>query len=145
VSAVSAVGRQDRVCGSLLGNWRDNLDSGAFDTASAAATAGYAHTFANRDVFSVSAQAQQFWLGRDPYRSALGAVAQYTRLLPQGRALTFSAQYNRLNFDNQPLLDADRYVVAVGFVTRTVSASVTGGHEETRRAAGDAYSNTFGT
>src|SRR5690606_4705197 len=85
------------------------------------------------------------WLGDDAYRSAIGAVAQYTRLLPRGRALTVAAQYNRLNFDNQPLLDADRYALAVGYVTRILSANVSGGREETRRRAGDAYSNTFGT
>jgi tetratricopeptide (TPR) repeat protein len=145
VSGVTAIGRQDRLFASVLGNWRDNIDSGAFDTASVTGTAGYAHTFANRDVISLSAQAQQFWLGDKAYRSALGAVAQYTHLLPKGRALTVAAQYNRLNFDNQPLLDADRYALAVGYVTRTVSASVSAGHEETRRAAGDAYSNSFAT
>ena len=145
VSGVTAVGRQDRLFASVLGNWRDNIDSGAFDTASLTGTAGYAHTFANRDVISLSAQAQQFWLGNDAYRSSLGAVAQYTRLLPRGRALTVAAQYNRLNFDNQPLLDSDRYALAVGYVTRVLSANVSGGHEETRQAAGDAYSNTFAT
>ena len=72
-------------------------------------------------------------------------VAQYTKLLPRGRALTFAAQYNRLDFAGQPLLDADRYALAVGYVTRILSASLNGGHEETRRTAGDAYSNTFGT
>jgi tetratricopeptide (TPR) repeat protein len=143
VSGITAVGRQDRLFASVLGNWRDNFDSGAFDTASLTGTAGYAHTFPNRDVISLSAQAQQFWLGSDPYRSAAGAVAQYTKLLPRGRALTFAVQYNRLDFDGQPLLDADRYALAVGYVTRVLSASVSGGHEETRRAAGDAYSNTF--
>ena len=145
VSGVTAISRQDRLFASVLGNWRDNFESGAFDTASLTGTTGYAHTFANRDVISLSAQAQQFWLGDNAYRSSIGAVAQYTRLLPRGRALTFAAQYNRLNFDNQPLLDADRYAVAIGYVTRTLSANVSGGHEETRRAAGDAYSNTFAT
>jgi len=145
VSGVTAVGRQDRLFASALGNWHDNFDSGAFDTASLTGTAGYAHTFANRDVISLSAQAQQFWLGGDGYRTSYGAVAQYTRLLPQGRALTFAAQYNRLDFEGQPLLDADRYALAVGYVTRTLSANVSGGHEETRRAAGDAYSNSFAT
>jgi len=145
VSGVTAIGRQDRLFASALANWRDNIDSGAFDTASLTGTAGYAHTFANRDVVSLSAQAQQFWLGDDAYRSSFGAVAQYTRLLPGGRALTLAAQFNRLNFDNQPLLDADRYALAVGYVTRVLSANVSGGHEETRRAAGDAYSNTFAT
>lgn len=145
LSGVTAVGRQDRLFGSVLGNWRDNFDSGAFDTASLTGTAGYAHTFANRDVVSLSAQAQQFWLGGDGYRTSYGAVAQYTKLLPRGRALTLAAQYNRLDFSGQPLLDADRYALAVGYVTRVLSASVSGGHEETRRAAGDAYSNTFAT
>lgn len=143
VSGVTALGRQDRLFASVLGNWRDNFESGAFDTASLTGTAGYAHTFANRDVISLSAQAQQFWLGDDAYRSAIGAVAQYTKLLPRGRALTFAAQYNRLNFNGQPLLDADRYALAVGYVTKILSASISGGHEETRRAAGDAYSNSF--
>jgi hypothetical protein len=145
VSGVTAIGRQDRLFASALTNWRDNFDSGAFDTASLTGTAGYAHTFANRDVVSLSAHAQQFWLGSDPYRSSFGAVAQYTKLLPRGRALTFAAQYNRLDFNGQPLLDADRYALAVGYVTRVLSANVSGGHEETRRAAGDAYSNTFAT
>lgn len=145
VSGVTSVGRQDRLFASVLGNWRDNFDSAGFDQASATATAGYAHTFANRDVISFSAQAQQFWLGHDAYRSAVGGVIQYTHLLPQGRALTLSAQVNRLNFDRQPLLDANRFALAAGYVTRTLSASISGGHEETRRQAGDAYSNTFGT
>ena len=143
VSGVHAIGRQNRVFGSVLGNYRDNFDSGAFDQAALTGTAGVAHTFANRDVVSLSAQAQRFWLDDDGYRDSHGAVAQYTHLLQQGGALTVSAQYNRLDFDGQPLLDADRYAVAVGYVTRTISASVQGGKEETVRQAGDAYSHWF--
>ena len=143
VSGVHAIGRQNRLFGSVLGNYRDNFDSGAFDQAALTGTAGVAHTFANRDVVSLSAQAQRFWLDDDGYRDSYGAVAQYTHLLQQGRALTVSAQYNRLDFDGQPLLDADRYAVAVGYVTRTISASVQGGKEETVRQAGDAYSHWF--
>ncbi len=143
LSAVSAVSRQDRVFGSVLGSWHDNFDTSAFDTASLTGTAGYAHSFANRDVVSLSAQAQRFWLDDAGYRNSYGAVAQYTRVLPQGRALTFSAQYNRLDFDGQPLLDADRYAVAVGYVTRDLSATVQAGKEETARQPGDAYSNWF--
>lgn len=143
VSGVTALGRQDRLFGSVLANWRDNFSSSVFDQASVTGTAGYAHSFANRDVFSISAQAQRFLLDGDAYRDSLGAVAQYTRMLPRGRALTLSAQYNRLDFKGQPLLDADRYALAVGYVTRTISASVSGGHEETRQQAGDAFSNSF--
>lgn len=143
VSGVTAVSRQDRLFASVLGSWRDNFDTSAFDTASLTGTAGFAHSFANRDVLSLSGQAQRFWLDGDGYRDSYGAVMQYTRVLSGGRALTLSAQASRLDFDGQPLLDADRYAVAVGFVTRNVSATVSAGKEETRQQAGDAYSNAF--
>jgi tetratricopeptide (TPR) repeat protein len=143
ISGVSAIGRQDRVFGSVLGTWRDNFDSSRFDQASVTGTAGYAHTFASRDVISLSAQVQQFWFGHDPYRTAYGAIAQYTHLMTGGRAVTASARWTRLDFDGQPLLDADRYEVGIGYVTRILSASLSGGKDETRQSAGDAYSNWF--
>ena len=143
LSGVFAVSRQDRLFASALGSWRDNFDTDTFDQAALTGTAGYAHTFANRDVLSLSGQVQKFWLDRDGFRTAYGAIAQYTHSLDQGRALTFSGQWNRLDFDTDPLRDADRYTVAVGYVDRTISATVQGGKEETRRQAGDAQSNWF--
>lgn len=143
VSAVTAIGRQDRLFASALANWRDNFDSRAFDQAALTGTAGYAHSFADRDVLSLSGQVQKFWLGYDGYRTSYGAIAQYTRTLDGGRALTLSAQWSRLDYDGAPLRDADRYAVGIGYVTRSVAANLTGGKEETRRQAGDAESNWF--
>lgn len=145
ISGVTAVGRQDRVFASVLGNWRENLDTSTFDQASVTGTAGYAHSFANRDVLSLSAQAQHFRLNGDGYRNSYGAIAQYTKPISPTRAITLSAQYNRLDFDGQPNLDADRYAAALGLVTRNLSLSLQGGKEETRRQAGDNFSNWFGT
>jgi len=87
--------------------------------------------------------AQVFALDWDGYRDSVGAVVQYTHMTGRGQALTVSGQYNRLNYAGQPLLDADRFAAAVGYVTQNVSASVQGGKEETRRLAGDHYSNWF--
>ena len=145
VSGVTAIGRQDRLFASVLGNWRDNFSSSAFDQAAITGTAGYAHTFASRDVVSISAQAQQFWLDDDGFRSSLGAIVQYTKPLSEGRALNLSAQWNRLNFDSDPLRDADRYAAGVGYVGKTFVANLSGGKEETRRQAGDAQSFAFGS
>lgn len=144
VSGVTSVGRQDRLFGSVLGNWHDNFKSSAFDQGSLTGTGGYAHSFANRDTLSISGQVQQFWLGGNSYRQAVGGVVQYTHLLQGGRALSFAGQYFRLNFDNQPLLDANRYALAATYATRTIVASISGGHEETVRQAGDSQSNSFG-
>ena len=143
VSGVSAISRQDRVFASVLGNWRDNFDSSTFDQGSATGTAGVAHSFANRDTLSLSGQVQQFWLGGDGFRQAYGAIGQYTHLLSGGRALSLSGQYFRFNFDRQPLLDANRYALAASYAERTLVASVSAGHEETVRQAGDAQSNSF--
>jgi len=143
ISGVSAVSRQDRVFGSLLGNWRDNLDSAAFDQASLTGTAGFAHTFASRDVVSLSGQVQKYWVGHRGFRTAFGAIGQYTHLLPGGRALSASVQYNRFDYDRDPLRDADRFAVGVGYSARNFAVNLIGGHEETRAQAGDAESNTF--
>ena len=143
VSGVHATGRQDRVFGSVLGNWRNNLDSSTFDQSSVTATAGYAHTFASRNVFSVSAQGQQFWFGGDSYRSGYGAIGQYTRLLPGGRALSFGGQYYRFDYKSDPLRDAQRMSFAVTYSAARWVASLNGGRELALDRAGDANSNRF--
>ncbi|NCP19156.1 MAG: tetratricopeptide repeat protein [Erythrobacter sp.] len=143
VSAVAAINRQDRVFASALLNWRDNFDSDPFDIASLTGTAGYAHSFGNSDVASISAQVQKFWLGGDGYRTAIGAIGQYTHLLDGGDAIAASVQWTRLEYDTDPLRDADRYAFGVGYVTRLASLNATLGHEETRDPLGDAQSNTF--
>ncbi|RYE03443.1 MAG: tetratricopeptide repeat protein [Sphingomonadales bacterium] len=144
VSVVSAISRQTRVFGSVLGNWHDNIDSAPFDQAAATGTAGLAHTLADRSVVSVSGQFQQFWLGGNSFRQAGGVIAQYTIPQKGGAALSFSGQFFRLNYDNDPLRDANRYAGAVSYAGRDFIATVSAGHDETRRAAGDHLSNTFG-
>ena len=143
VSAVSAVSRQTRLFGSLLANVRENLDAG-FDQIAATGTAGMAHTLANRDVVSLSLQGQQFWLSGNSFRQAFGAIGQYTHRLEGGNALSFSGEYFRQNFDNDPLRDADRYGAGVTYASRYLVVSAAGGHEETRRQAGDHLSYTYG-
>ncbi len=142
-SIVSAVGRQDRVFASALFNWRNNFDSNPFDIASLTGTAGYAHSFGNSDVISLSGQVQKFWLGQDGYRTAFGAIGQYTHLLDGGNAIALSAQWTRLDYDTDPLRDADRYSLGIGYVTPRASINGNVGHEETRDPLGDAQSNTF--
>ena len=105
VSGSTALGRQTRAYLSLLGNWRDNFESHLFDQASVTATTGLSYSFATGDAVSLSGQAQRFWLGHDGYRTSIGAIAQYTHRLDAGSALSFSAQYYRLNYDNQPFND----------------------------------------
>lgn len=143
ISGVTAIGRQDRLFASVLGNWRDNFSTSMFDQAALTATAGYAHSFANQDVVSISAQAQEFWLDDRGFRSSVGVTGQYTKALKGGKAVTFSAAWNRLDFDGDPLRDADRYSIGAGLVGKVFIANLNAGKEETRRAAGDNLSFDF--
>ena len=143
VSGVHGLDRQNRVFGSVLGNWRDNQHSSTFDQASVTGTAGYAHTLASRDVLSLSGQAQRYWLGHDGYRSGYGLMAQYTKLLPQARSLSYGAQVYRFDYDNDPLRDAWRYALGLSYATLHWVAGVNGGREQAREQAGDANSNSF--
>lgn len=142
LSGVTAIGRQDRLFGSVLGGWRENLSDDLFDQQSLTGTAGYAHSFADRDVISLSLQAQQFWLGGSSYRQGYGAIAQYTHLVG-GDALSISGQYYRFDYDRDALRDADRLAAAVSYASRHWVFTVNAGKEETRRAAGDANSHVF--
>lgn len=143
VSGVTAIGRQDRLFASVLGNWRENLNTAMFDQAALTATAGYAHSFANQDVLSISGQVQEFWLDDASFRSSYGLTTQYTKPLKGGKAMTLSAQWNRLDFAGDPLRDADRFSAGIGFVGKIFAANINAGTEETRQQAGDHLSFDF--
>lgn len=144
VSGVFGVNRTDRVFASLLGDYHGNFRSTTFNQASATGSFGYAHGFANHDSLSLSGQVQQFWLGDHSYRQAYGAIGQYTHALSGGRALSASAQFFRFHYDNQPLLDANRYAVGLSYAERRFVLSGSVGREKTLRTAGDNQSNLFG-
>ena len=128
---------------SVLGDSRFNTRNSAFDQITAAGTAGLSHTLASSDVASLSGQYQRFWLGGDHYRTAYGVIAQYTKRLAGGRALSFGANWYRLDYPTDPLRDADRYTGTVTYAGRMVVISASGGKENVRRAGADNLSNGF--
>ena len=144
LSGVIGVGRSDRLFASGLGSYRGYYGSRDFNQSSATGTAGFAHSFANRDTLSLSGQAQQFWLGTSSYRQSYGAIGQYTHLLAGGRALSLSGQYFHLHYDNQPLLNANRYALGASYADRRFVVSASGGREKAVKMAGNAQSNYFG-
>ncbi|WP_066800226.1 tetratricopeptide repeat protein [Sphingomonas soli] len=143
VSASTPLSRQTRLFGSVLANWRDNLQSRFVDQGSFTGSAGLAHTLGNRDVISVAVQGQEFLLDRKSYRTSLGFIARYTMAMPGETALSFSGEYFRLNFDNNPFADADRYGASITYAGRQIFAGLGGGREETLRPAADHLSHTF--
>lgn len=143
VSAVGAVSRQTRLFASVLGNWHDNIESRPFDQAAATVTAGVGRTLVNRDVVSMSLQGQNLWFGHDNYRLSYGGIGQYTHRLSNGEALSFSAEVFRLDFDQDPLRDANRYGLGVSYAARTMIVSFSAGRERTRERAADHLSYDY--
>src|SRR5690606_36666661 len=104
---------------------------------------GLAHSLGNRDVISVAVQGQEFLLDGKGYRTSLGAIARYTMALPGNTALSFSGEYFRLNYDNNPFADADRFGASVTYAGRQIFAGFGGGREQTRRPFADHLSHIF--
>lgn len=144
VSAGTGLSRQTRGFVSGLGSYRDNFGSHDFDQATVTGTAGISHTTASRNVFAVSAQAQFFWLGGDSYRNGYGVTGQFTRRLRGDRALFVTAQYFRLDYAQDDLRDANRFVGSVGYAGKLVYATLGGGRERTLRSAAQHQSFGFG-
>ncbi|MEH6790932.1 surface lipoprotein assembly modifier [Parasphingorhabdus sp.] len=143
LSGSTPLSRQTRLFGSLLGNWRDNIDSRFVDQASAVGTIGLSHSLANGDVVSLSGQGQRFWLGHNGYRTSVGGDVRYTKRLSGDRALSVSGQYFRLNYDGSPLQDAERFSGSITYADKTIYGGLGGGKEETRRAGADQLSYAF--
>lgn len=143
LSGSTPLSRQTRLFGSVLGNWRDNIDSRFVDQASAVGTIGISHSLASGDVISLSGQGQRFWLGHNGYRTSVGGDIRYTKRLSGDRALSVSGQYFRLNYDRAPLQDAERFSGSITYADKTIYGGIGGGKEETRRAGADQLSYAF--
>jgi tetratricopeptide (TPR) repeat protein len=135
LSASTTLSRQTKLYGSLLASTRNNFGGTAFDQDSVTPTVGLSYTTAARDTLALSTQAQFFWLGHHAYRTSYGAIGQYTHRLEGGRAVFFSGQYFRLDYQQDRLRSANRFAGSVGYAGKYIIASVSGGREALVRAA----------
>ena len=143
ISVKLPVSAQTSVYASGLVDARFNTRTPTFDQVVATGTAGVAHTLDNHDVASLSGQYQAFWLDGTHYRSAYGAIGQYTLNLHDGRALSFGAQYYRLAYPTDRQRDANRFSGSASYVGRIAVVTATGGIEDTVQAGAENLSNTF--
>ena len=143
ISVKLPLSAQTSVYASGLADAKFNTRAPTFDQVVATGTAGIAHTLANHDVASLSGQYQAFWLDGTHYRSAYGAIGQYTLNLREGRALSFGAQYYRLAYPTDRQRDANRFLASVSYAGRIAVVTATGGIEDTVQAGAENLSNTF--
>lgn len=137
--------RQTKLFASGLGLWRDARGDKAFDQAAATGTIGIARTSLAGHTVSLAGQSQQFWLAHRGFRASHGAIGQYTRRLKNGDALSFAAQYARIDYRTDTLRDADRFTGTISYAGRRVFASIGAGKEAARRVGGRHLGYALGT
>ncbi|WP_353227228.1 tetratricopeptide repeat protein [Novosphingobium sp.] len=135
--------RQSHVFASVLAASRINGSVGRLNQTFATGTLGYGYTAANHDVASISVQTQQFVLGSNHYRSAWGAIAQYSHRLPGGAVLSGEVEAFDITYPTDRLRNARRYGGGVTYVDHSLYLGVQGGHEQTRNQASDNLSNGY--
>lgn len=122
----------------LSGNKRVNENVDIFDTGGVDAHVGLVRTY-GKNVFSLAAQYNQFWVDNDRYREALGFTAQWQHNYDARNQASLFLQYADLHYPSQDLRDADRFVIGANFAHalagfKTVFyGSVYGGEEVAER------------
>ena len=98
----------------LSGNGRTNFGETQYDNLNGDLYAGYVYA-ADRSVFSLNAQFNQYVLDDHRYRSAAGVSGQWQYTLDTHNQFSLFAQYSDLKYQNQSVRDADRWVVGAAF------------------------------
>lgn len=123
---------------SATGNRRLNSSRNEFDSSFIDVAAGATYK-RNRDLFTLVAQYNTFHLYNisfpNAFRTATGATAQWQRDLNARNQITFYAQYSSLDYPDQGVRNANRYVLGGGYAhaTRTGASVYVGGYLGTEK------------
>lgn len=110
-----AVNDQVALLGNLDFSQRFNNQVSTVDIGFFNASAGVNYSVDEQNSFTFALQAQEFYIDSARFRDAFGFVGQYQRLLDDNSALTFYAQYSKLEHPGAPLRDVDRLVGGFGY------------------------------
>lgn len=122
--------------GGASANAKSNLDEGQFDTYNFDLNLGGRMT-SGKNAFTLAAQFQEFGVDVRRYREAAGLVAQWQHNYHERRQSTLFAQWTQLEYTTQPIRDADRAVIGIGYAVAgagehqpAIFASAYGGQEK---------------
>lgn len=102
------------VVGGGSGSLKTNIDHGQFDTYNIEGNLGGRFTV-GKNAFTVAAQAQEFGLNFSAFRQAAGLVAQWQHNYHERRQSTLFVQGTKLEYPTQPIRDANRGVIGIGY------------------------------
>jgi hypothetical protein len=141
VNAARQLGQPWTLLGSIAANQRMNTDASAFDTSTVDGSVAIRYR-QGLDAFTLGAQGQYFSVGGARYRDVTGAIAQWQHSFDERLQVTLFGQFAQLRYESQPVRDADRGIIGLGYAqafagaySPVVFGSVYGGQEEALDAA----------
>lgn len=149
LSVVHGLSVNQRLIADFTGSYRVNGSVSAYDQGLLGATLGYAHITPDDGTFTVSAQAQGYFVGGDNYRNAFGGLGQWT-VTRDAWDIGLYGQYLNLAYPGNPGQDAHRYALGLT-LGRAVSlpwqsylfGSVYGGQEIVMDSTFDSLSYSY--
>lgn len=136
VSFTRKIGQPWALIGGISASLRRNMDQTLFSTDTIDANLGARYT-RGLDAFTLGVQGQYFAVDSSRYRGATGAIAQWQHSFDERTQITLFGQYAQLRYETQPVRDANRGVVGLGYAqafagrySPVLFASVYGGKEE---------------
>jgi outer membrane protein len=102
------------VVGGASASAKSNIDEGQFDTYNLDGNLGLRLT-GGKEAFTLALQAQEFGVDFASYRQAGGVVAQWQHNYHERRQSTLFAQATKLEYPTQPIRDAKRGVIGIGY------------------------------
>ena len=121
-SVVSPIGDGMSLIGGISGNSRWNEDLRSLDQANLSGYAGAAQELGPWSLTG-ALQYSQFRLDREGFRNAFGATFQARRALDRSSQISGYAQISRLSYKQQPIRNAYRSVLGLGY-TRVLSGAL---------------------
>lgn len=67
------------------------------------------------DIYTIAAQDGHFYVDDSRFRRAYGAIAQWQKNIDAANQASVYGQYAKLEYDDSPIRDADRYVLGVNY------------------------------
>lgn len=136
VNFTRKIGQPWSLVGGISAFLRRNMDVTAFNTDTIDANLGIRYT-RGLDAFTLGVQGQYFAVGSARYREATGGIAQWQHSFDERTQMSLFGQYAELRYESQPVRDADRSIVGLGYAqafagqySPVIFASVYGGEEK---------------
>jgi hypothetical protein len=111
MSVTHGLSIDQRLIADITASYRGNFDNEQFNQAIIGLNLGFAQTTPDHGTFTLSGQAQSYWVDDDVYRYTFGGLGQWTMTTAGQTDLGVYLQYAHLHYPNNQAQNANRYTI----------------------------------